>query len=389
MTINNSFKNLRIEFHILQSFPVTCLNRDDVGAPKTAIVGGVQRARVSSQAWKRPVRMAMHEFGVTHGTRTKFICKLIADACILKGATPEQAQACGDKIEAAFIKKKADKQPQKGKSTVIESEVEAIDPESSSADKSDTLLFLSPNEVEIIAEAFKAKEFKQNEVITQSDQKKQAKEVAALISKVSETIDAVDIALFGRMVAQAADLNVESAASFSHAISTHKVSNEVEFFTALDDLATEPGSAHMGSLEFNSATYYRYVSLDLGQLCQTLAGQNLPDAVENFTKALFLAVPTARQATQSGASPWEFAKVLVRKGQRLQVPFETAIKAKDGGFIQPSIEAMTGYLAKQEKLHGSLFGKQAEYTYGQNDSFNIDDLIAALKQHAAGCTIGG
>jgi CRISPR system Cascade subunit CasC len=110
----------------------------------------------------------------------------------------------------------------------------------------------------------------------------------------------------------------------------------------------------------------------------------LSDAVENFTKALFVAVPAARQATQSGASPWEFAKVLVRKGQRLQVPFETAIKAKDGGFIQPSIDAMTGYLAKQEKLHGSLFGKQAEYTYGQDDSFNIDDLIAALKQHSGG-----
>ena len=199
----------------------------------------------------------------------------------------------------------------------------------------------------------------------------------------------MDIAFFGRMVAQAASLNIEAAASFSHAISTHKVSNEVEFFTALDDIATESGSAHMGSLEFNSATYYRYVSLDLGQLCQTLAGQSLPEAVENFTKALFLAVPTARQATQSGASPWEFAKVLVRKGQRLQVPFETAIKSKDGGFLQPSIEAMTSYLAKQEKLHGSLFGKQAEYIYGKDDSFNIDHLITALKKHAAGCNTEG
>ncbi|MDD4928200.1 MAG: type I-E CRISPR-associated protein Cas7/Cse4/CasC [Gallionella sp.] len=384
MTINNPLKNTRIEFHILQSFPVTCLNRDDVGAPKTAIVGGVQRARVSSQAWKRPVRMAMHDFGVTHGTRTKFICKLIMDACIARGATQEQAQACGDKIEGAFIKKKEEKKTKKVKEPVLENEVDEIETESG-ADKSDTLIFLSPNEVAIIADAFAEKGFVQNEVITQKEQKKQAKEVAGLISKVSEAIDAVDIALFGRMVAQAAELNVEAAASFSHAISTHKVSNEVEFFTALDDLATEPGSAHMGSLEFNSATYYRYVSLDLGQLCQTLAGQNLPDAVENFTKALFVAVPTARQTTQSGASPWEFAKVLVRKGQRLQVPFETAIKARDGGFIQPSIEAMSAYLAKQEKLHGSLFGKQAEYTYGLDDCFSIDDLIAALRQHAAGC----
>jgi CRISPR system Cascade subunit CasC len=396
MTINNPLKNLRIEFHILQSFPVTCLNRDDVGAPKTAIVGGVQRARVSSQAWKRPVRLAMHELGVTHGTRTKLISKLVADACVAEGATPEQAQACGDRIEGAFIKKKEEKKAKKGKDIEAQDDVDET-PAESAAEKTDTLLFLSPNEVTILAKAFAEKGFNPVELIKQKDQKKQAKEIADLIGKVSEVMDAVDIALFGRMVAQAADMNVEAAASFSHAISTHKVTNEVEFFTALDDRATETGSAHMGSLEFNSATYYRYVSLDLGQLYQTLAGQNVPEAVENFTKALFVAVPAARQTTQSGASPWEFAKVLVRKGQRLQVPFETAIKAKDGGFIQPSIDAMTAYLEKQNKLHGSLFGLQslpnpaspnrtptpAEYTYGQDESFSIDNLIAALKQHAA------
>ena len=345
MTINNPLKNLRIEFHILQSFPVTCLNRDDVGAPKTAMIGGVQRARVSSQAWKRPVRMAMHEFGAKLGIRTKHVADIVAQACTDSGAPEEQANGCGEMI-ASYLSK-------------------------------DTLLFFTMTEAKAFAEYAQKQGF---------DVKKlKDKEVHKVAKKaLNPAIDGIDIALFGRMVAQAADLNVEAAASFSHAISTHKASNEVEFFTALDDLATEPGSAHMGSLEFNSATYYRYVSLDLGQLWQTLAGRDLPGAVESFTKALFVAVPAARQATQSGASPWEFAKVLVRRGQRLQVPFETAIKAKDGGFIQPSIDAMTSYLARQEKLHGSLFGKQAEYTYGQNDSFNIDDLIAALKQHSAG-----
>lgn len=348
MTINNPLKNLRIEFHILQSFPVTCLNRDDVGAPKTAIVGGVQRARVSSQAWKRPVRMAMHEFGSKLGMRTKHVANTIAQACLELGATDEQANSCGETLAAYFSK--------------------------------DTLLFFTLTEAKAFASYAQEQGF---------DEKKLKDKDAHKVAKkaLNPAVDGIDIALFGRMVAQAANLNVEAAASFSHAISTHKVSNEVEFFTALDDRATEPGSAHMGSLEFNSATYYRYVSLDLGQLCQTLAGQNLPEAVENFTKALFVAVPAARQTTQSGASPWEFAKVLVRKGQRLQVPFETAIKAKEGGFIQPSIEAMTGYLAKQEKLHGSLFGKLAEYTYGQDDNFNIDDLITALKQQAAGCAV--
>jgi len=348
MTSYNPLKNLRVEFHILQSFPVTCLNRDDVGAPKTAIVGGVQRARVSSQAWKRPVRMAMHEFGAKLGIRTKHVASTIKQACLDLGASEELAKTCGEMITTYLSK--------------------------------DTLLFFTMTEAKAFAEYAREQDF---------DAKNLKDKAVHKVAKkaLNPAVDGIDIALFGRMVAQAADLNIEAAASFSHAISTHKVSNEVEFFTALDDLATEPGSAHMGSLEFNSATYYRYVSLDLGQLCQTLAGQNLPDAVENFTKALFVAVPTARQTTQSGASPWEFAKILVRKGQRLQVPFETAIKAKDGGFIQPSINAMTDYLAKQEKLHGSLFGKQAEYTYGQDDSFNIDDLITELKQHATGCVI--
>jgi CRISPR system Cascade subunit CasC len=183
------------------------------------------------------------------------------------------------------------------------------------------------------------------------------------------------------MVAQAAELNIEAACSFSHAISTHKVSSEIEFFTALDDLQESQGSAHMGSLEFNSATYYRYVSLNLGQLYDSLAGEGLPEAVEAFVKALFVAVPSARQNSMSGASPWEFAKVFVRKGQRLQVPFETAVKPKDGGFLNPSIERLKNELAKKEKLSGSLFGKVADYTFGENEDFSIDDLVSALTSH--------
>ena len=183
------------------------------------------------------------------------------------------------------------------------------------------------------------------------------------------------------MVAQAAELNIEAASSFSHAISTHKVSSEVEFFTALDDLQTEQGSAHMGSLEFNSATYYRYISLNLGQLYDSLAGQGMAQAIDAFTKALFVAVPSARQNSMAGYCPWDFAKVFVRKGQRLQVPFETAVKAKEGGFLQPSIQALSDYLSKKEKLAGSLFGKKAEFTFGEDENFSIDDLVVALTKH--------
>ncbi|MDY0070122.1 MAG: type I-E CRISPR-associated protein Cas7/Cse4/CasC [Porticoccaceae bacterium] len=340
--MDNSYRNTRIEFHILQSFPVTCLNRDDVGAPKTAIVGGVTRARVSSQCWKRQVRLAMHDLGVKLGIRTKKAEEIFTRACQQAGASESQAAACGKRIAEQL--------------------------------SDDTLLFVSNTEAKAFATYAKEQGF--------DDSKIKDKDLARVAKKaLTPAVDALDIALFGRMVAKAADMNVEAAASFAHAISTHKVSNEVEFFTALDDLQDEPGSAHMGSLEFNSATYYRYISLDLGQLAQTMGADDLQEAVAAFTQALFIAVPNARQTTQSGASPWEFARVLVRNGQRLQVPFETPVKVRDGGYLQPSIDALKTYLDKKEKLIGSLFGKVAAYEWGENDNYSIDDLVADLQSH--------
>ncbi len=90
--MSNAYTNTRIEFHILQSFPVTCLNRDDVGAPKTAVVGGVTRARVSSQCWKRQVRLAMPGFGVKLATRTKQAQTLFTAACKTAGAQDDAAE---------------------------------------------------------------------------------------------------------------------------------------------------------------------------------------------------------------------------------------------------------------------------------------------------------
>lgn len=365
-TINNPYKNKRIEFHILQSFPVTCLNRDDVGAPKTAVVGGVTRARVSSQCWKRAVRMAMHEVsGVELGIRTKLLSDLVSKECSKLGATEEQAKSCGEKIEKIFIK---------------DSDAKKTENENS---KSDTLLFLAPVEINLVATKFKENEFVPEKVITQTDAKKQAKELAEIIGKSkyaqTENLDGLDIALFGRMVAQAPSMDVEAASSFSHAISTHKVTNEVEFFTAIDDFTTKQGSGHMGSLEFNAATYYRYVSLDLGQLYESLGGDKFfPQAITAFIKALYVSVPTARQTSQSGACLWDYAEVFVRKGQSVQLSFETPVKAKNGGYLEASEEFMKNELAKKEKLSGSLFGKIAEFEFGKDDNFSIDNLIDSV-----------
>ncbi|AUI88997.1 type I-E CRISPR-associated protein Cas7/Cse4/CasC (plasmid) [Vibrio azureus] len=347
--MNAAMKNTRIEFHILQSFPVSCLNRDDVGAPKSAMVGGVSRARVSSQCWKRQVRLEMQNFGIKLGLRTKKVEALLEKACLILGASEDAATACALKMAKSLA--------------------------------DDTLLFISTKESEALASYAQENEFDASK-LKDKDLAKRAKKA------LNPAFDALDIALFGRMVAKATEMNVEAAASFNHAISTHKVTNEVEFFTALDDCQEEQGSAHMGSLEFNSATYYRYVSLDLGQLAQTLgneemeaSAEQLQQAIEAFTKALFVALPSARQTTQSGASPWEFASVMVRRGQRLQVPFETPVKAEQGGYLQPSITALKTYLQKKETMSGSLFGKLGAYEWGENEDYSIDALIADLKAH--------
>ena len=382
MNTKNPYTNKRVEFHILQSFPVTCLNRDDVGAPKTAMIGGVSRARVSSQCWKRAIRMAMHEVsGVELGIRTKLLSDLISAECEKLGATAEQAKVCGDKVEKIFIKNSDAKK----------------DSEESDS-KADTLMFLSPSEISKIAEAFKEKDFDLSKFKKESKESgekagksKKAKDsdfsaddLNKIIGKSkfaqADTLDGLDVALFGRMVAQAPSMNVEAAASFSHPISTHRVSNEVEFFTAVADYAKDQGSAHMGSLEFNAATYYRYISLDLGQLYESLGGdQFFPQAVSSFIKALYVAVPSARQTTQAGACSWDFAEVFVRKGQGVQLSFETPIpKDNNGGFLSNSIDYVKNTLAKKEKLSGSLFGLIKKFEFGEDENFSIDNLIEGV-----------
>lgn len=375
----NNLHGTRIEYHILQSFPVTCLNRDDVGAPKSAIVGGVERARVSSQCWKRQVRLALQDLGIKLGVRTKDIGRLLEEAILKAGANEEQAQGLAEAITPLL--------------------------------SDNTLLFFSHSEANAIAEEAKKNDFEVSKLLAVKESSKNSakkskpeegekaekpKKLAmsadlkkAIKKAFNPALDGLDIALFGRMVAQDPDMNMQAASSFAHAISTHKSSNEVEFFTALDDMSTEPGSAHMGALEYNSATYYRYISLDLGQLFDNLHGHDLGKAVEAFTKALYIAVPSARQTTQAGMLPWAYARVQIRKGQGMQVSFERPVTAKEG-YLEPSIMRLDEVLARQEKLSGSLYGKieNQDYVFGADEknsmsarNVNIDELAAGLAEY--------
>ena len=345
--MSNKFTGRHLEFHILQSFPVSCLNRDDLGSPKSAMIGGVQRARVSSQCWKRAIRLQMHELGCPIASRTKFIVSAIQEKCIGLGASPEQAAACGEWTAKAFTKTVKD-------------------------GVSDTLFFISDSEVRKIAEAFQEKQFKE---IPAKDLQKISK------NAIDPAHDGLDIALFGRMVANAADMNVEAAASVAHAISIHKVEPDIDFFTAVDDCRPEDqsGSGHMGSLEFNSATYYRYISLDLGQLTETMKTEDIAPAVEVFTKALFLAVPAARQATMAAVTPWDHAIVAIRKGQRLQLPFNSPVRTSREypDIVQAGIAEMKKRYDSCKNLYGSLFGLEFETEFGEGQK-NFDEMLSGI-----------
>ena len=101
---------------------------------------------------------------------------------------------------------------------------------------------------------------------------------------------------------------------------------------------------------------------------------------KQLLEALYVAVPAARQTTFAGYCPWNYARLLVRKGQPLQLSFEKPVKAgSDGGFTEPSIEALDAGLVRNEKLMGSLYGKIGDFTYGRSDEYGIDALCADLK----------
>jgi CRISPR system Cascade subunit CasC len=233
-----------IELHILQSFPVSCLNRDDVGSPKTASFGGVGRARISSQSLKQSIRKYAQDnlpaarFG---GERTKLIVQPLAEALVKHGITDP-------KTVLEHAKKIADKL----------AKLDAKSPDS----KVGTLTFLAPSEIDAIAGQVAA-------LLKANPKSNDYEKSLYKFCKGAGLLDGADIALFGRMVASLPSLTLEGAAMFSHALSTHKSENDLDFYSAVDDRKPkddDAGAGMIGTLEFSSAVYYRYVALNLDLL---------------------------------------------------------------------------------------------------------------------------
>lgn len=345
-----------IELHIVQSFPVTCLNRDDVGAPKTAYFGGCQRARVSSQCWKRAVRdYAVKEvkdvsFG---GKRGHYFAELLETSLKKENINEDKAKAAA--------------------ATIIEY-LGKHDTKKKNAFRSSVSLFMSPLEIDTIAKTI-AEKLNNNEKI--EPKKGSLKEV---LSNAMPK-DIADIAIFGRMVADDHTLMLEGAGLFSHAISTHQVANDIDFFSAVDDLKPEDteGAGHIGTLEFNSACYYRYVGLNLDLLqdedhLNHLSEEERNNVIKTFVKSSILAVPSARKNSMFGFNPPEYVLAFKRTGQPLSLvnAFETAVKARDG-YVQASVDKLKQKWESLRNLYNLDEGIKAELPPD-----NLDGLIKKL-----------
>jgi CRISPR system Cascade subunit CasC len=193
--------------------------------------------------------------------------------------------------------------------------------------------------------------------------------------------DNADIAIFGRMVADDHSLMVEGAGLFSHALSTHAMDNEIDFFSAVDDDKnedTDRGAGHIGTIEFNSACYYRYVGLNLDLLFDADHIGHFDDSerkavVKNFVKSAILAVPGARKNSMFGWNPPEFILGLKRSGQPLSLvnAFEKPVRSATG-YLEGSQKNLTAHwetLKERFCLSGNL---QKEVMMPPE---NIDDFI--------------
>lgn len=334
--------SLFLEFHVIQNFAPSNLNRDDTGAPKDALFGGQRRARVSSQCLKRAVREVTRTLELLpaahRGVRTAKLKQLLVQR--LAGRSSDEAAA---KVEAVL----------NGAGLKLKDN-----------GKTEYLLFMGEGEVASLA-ALIDQHWDEVTASTEKKTKKEAKAGASaeLAKKVKALMDggkAVDVALFGRMLADLPALNQDAACQVAHAISTHRVEREFDYFTAVDDEGDddETGAGMIGQVEFNSATFYRYAVLDLNKLLKNLQmDRDLAlSAVQAFTLALARAVPSGKQNSFAAHNPPEFVGVCLRHAAPMNLAnaFERPVAPRrDESLSAQSVRELAGYEARLAAVYGS------------------------------------
>ncbi|SOC11101.1 type I-E CRISPR-associated protein Cas7/Cse4/CasC [Rhodobacter maris] len=264
-----------VQFHLLTSYGPSNPNRDDQGRPKQAMVGGVPRLRLSSQSLKRALRESSFfalDLKGHMGERTKLLHGELFTYLTGKGASDKAAQEAADKVAAIFGKLEKTKKKDGTEET-----------------KGTTLAFISPVERKL-AEELAEKIVAGEALPAEKDLKKEV---------LRRADGAIDIAMFGRMLADDPDFNRDAAVQVGHAITTHAAHAEEDWYSAVDDLnkAEDTGAGHLGETAFGSGIYYLYVCINCDLLIENLAGDRdlAVKGAEALTRALAQATPRGKQ----------------------------------------------------------------------------------------------
>jgi len=323
-----------IQVHTLTSYPPANLNRDDLGRPKTAMMGGVERLRVSSQSLKRHWRTSdvFQEALRNHlGTRTKDIGRRALESLLAKGVNEKKAEEWAYSIAGVFGK------VEKGKVTTQQ------------------LVFFSPEEWQAVDDLVN--------VLAEENRKPEPDELKALLKQST----AVDIALFGRMLADSSSFNVEASCQVAHALSVHGVTVEDDYFTAVDDLNADHddrGAAHIGETGFASAVFYSYVCIEREALLEHLDGdaELVNKAVGALIEAIATVSPKGKQNSFGSHAYASYMMVEIgnKQPRSLSAAFLAPVKGED--YLLSAIDA----LETQTKHFDSVYGLCAD----ERGSFN-------------------
>jgi CRISPR system Cascade subunit CasC len=350
---------MKIELHMIQNFAPSCLNRDETNAPKDCVFAGVRRARISSQCIKRAVRRSFRDDGLLPAGnlawRTKRLAEEVAGRLARAGREAELAQAAA--------------------TTALGGLGFGLD----DAGRTQYLLFLGESGIQALADlceqhwdrlAEVAAKIREAEGEGSDRSAREAKKAARdavpdelrkAMGPVLDGTRAADLALFGRMLADLPDENIDAACQVAHAISTHKIEMEMDFYTAVDDLKTreeEPGAGMMGVIGYNSACFYRYAVLDWEQLLANLGGDRdlAEKSVQAFLRASALALPTGKQNTFAAHSRPDLILVLARRaGAPLSLAnaFARPALPHDGkDLTQASVDQLVGYWNRVTAVYG-------------------------------------
>lgn len=358
--------SLIIDIHALQTLPPSLINRDDTGAPKSAIYGGVPRQRVSSQSWKRAIRKDFEEnFDPTSvGFRTKYVVSLVVKEITDNGGdiwTEERAEAAVvDAFKAAKIKL-TDPKPVEGDAVSDDEKQARKFPETG------YLLFVSPRQISNLAAA----------IIAADGEKLKAADV----KKILDTEHSVDIAMFGRMVADDPTFNVDASVQVAHAIGIHESEPEFDFFTAVDDVVEdrdEVGAGMMGTVQLMSSTLYRFATIDIESLAENLGDRNAADAAASaFVRSFITSLPTGKQNTFAHNTLPELVYITVRDDRSISLvnAFENPIASKGtDGRRHAGARAMADEATSIETAYG--FKPLAAFVLGLGDLTSAFEGIA-------------